>query len=70
MSTLDMFPHMPRRLTHEEILAGFAELLRAVPRWSFGSLGREKPFFSCVVRTQINTLRTIARQAHLFSCNT
>jgi hypothetical protein len=35
MSTLDMFPHLPRRLTHDEILAGFAELLRAVEAMKF-----------------------------------
>jgi hypothetical protein len=35
MSTLDMFPHLPRRLTHAEILAGFAELLRAVEAMEF-----------------------------------
>jgi hypothetical protein len=29
MTQLDFFPHLPRRLTHEEIIAGFAELLRA-----------------------------------------
>jgi hypothetical protein len=35
MSTLDMFPDLPRRLTHEEIIAGFAELLRAVEAMQF-----------------------------------
>ena len=35
MSTLDMFPDLPRRLTHEEIIAGFAELLRAVEAMEF-----------------------------------
>ena len=35
MNTLDMFPHLPRRLTHAEILAGFAELLRAVEAMDF-----------------------------------
>jgi hypothetical protein len=31
----DFFPHLPRRLTHEEIIAGFAELLRAVEAMEF-----------------------------------
>ena len=31
----DFFPHMPRRLTHAEIIAGFAELLRAVEAMEF-----------------------------------
>jgi len=31
----DFFPDLPRRLTHEEILAGFAELLRAVEAMEF-----------------------------------
>jgi len=35
MTQLDMFPAMPRRLTHAEILAGFAELLRAVEAMEF-----------------------------------
>jgi hypothetical protein len=35
MTQLDMFPHLPRRLTHEEIIAGFAELLRAVEAMEF-----------------------------------
>jgi len=35
MSQLDMFPLIPRRLTHAEILAGFAELLRAVKAMEF-----------------------------------
>jgi len=35
MTQLDMFPDLPRRLTHEEILAGFAELLRAVEAMEF-----------------------------------
>jgi len=35
MTQLDMFHDLPRRLTHEEILAGFAELLRAVEAMEF-----------------------------------
>ena len=35
MSQLDFFPHIPRLLTHDEILAGFAELLRAVEAMEF-----------------------------------
>jgi len=35
MTQLDMFPALPRRLTHAEILAGFAELLRAVEAMTF-----------------------------------
>jgi len=35
MTQLDMFPHIPRRLTHDEIIAGFAELLRAVEAMEF-----------------------------------
>jgi hypothetical protein len=35
MTQGDFFPHMPRRLTHAEILAGFAELLRAVEAMEF-----------------------------------
>ena len=35
MTQLDMFPELPRRLTHDEILAGFAELLRAVEAMEF-----------------------------------
>jgi hypothetical protein len=35
MSQLDFFPHLPRRLTHDEILARFAELLRAVEAMEF-----------------------------------
>jgi hypothetical protein len=35
MTQLDFFPHMPRRLTHDEIIAGFAELLRAVEAMTF-----------------------------------
>ncbi len=35
MSQLDFFPHIPRRLTHDEILAGFAELFRAVDSMEF-----------------------------------
>ena len=35
MTQLDMFPDLPRRLTREEILAGFAELLRAVEAMQF-----------------------------------
>ena len=35
MTQLDMFPDLPRRLTHDEILAGFAELLRAVEAMEF-----------------------------------
>ena len=31
----DLFPSLPRRLTHAEILAGFAELLRAVEAMEF-----------------------------------
>ena len=31
----DFFPDIPRRLTHAEILAGFAELLRAVEAMEF-----------------------------------
>ena len=32
---LDFFPDLPRRLAHDEILAGFAELLRAVEAMEF-----------------------------------
>jgi len=35
MTQVDMFPDLPRRLTHAEILAGFAELLRAVEAMEF-----------------------------------
>ena len=35
MSQTEMFPELPRRLTHDEILAGFAELLRAVQAMEF-----------------------------------
>jgi len=35
MTQTDFFPHLPRRLTHEEIIAGFAELLRAVEAMEF-----------------------------------
>ena len=35
MTQLDFFPDLPRRLTHYEILAGFAELLRAVEAMEF-----------------------------------
>jgi hypothetical protein len=35
MTQGDLFPHMSRRLTHAEILAGFAELLRAVQAMEF-----------------------------------
>ena len=35
MSQTEMFPDLPRRLTHDEILAGFAELLRAVEAMEF-----------------------------------
>jgi len=35
MTQLDFFPHMPRRLTHDEIIAGFAELRRAVEAMQF-----------------------------------
>ena len=35
MTQGDFFPHLPRRLTHDEILAGFAELLRAVEAMEF-----------------------------------
>ena len=35
MSQLDMFPRLPRRLSHDEILAGFAQLLRAVEAMEF-----------------------------------
>ena len=35
MTQGDFFPHLPRRLTHAEILAGFAELLRAVEAMEF-----------------------------------
>ena len=35
MTQLDMFPDLPRRLTHDEILAGFVELLRAVEAMEF-----------------------------------
>jgi len=35
MTQLDMFPDLPCRLTHDEILAGFAELLRAVEAMEF-----------------------------------
>jgi hypothetical protein len=35
MIQLDFFPHIPRQLTHEEIIAGFAELLRAVEAMQF-----------------------------------
>jgi hypothetical protein len=35
MSQLDMFPDLPRLLTHAEIIAGFAELLRAVEAMQF-----------------------------------
>ena len=35
MSQTDMFPGLPRRLTHDEIIAGFAELLRAVEAMEF-----------------------------------
>ena len=31
----DFFPDLPRRLTHAEIIAGFAELLRAVEAMEF-----------------------------------
>jgi hypothetical protein len=31
----DFFPDLPRRLTHDEIIAGFAELLRAVEAMEF-----------------------------------
>ena len=35
MSQTEMFPDLPRRLTHAEILAGFAKLLRAVEAMEF-----------------------------------
>jgi hypothetical protein len=35
MTQGDMFPHLPRRLTHAEIITGFAELLRAVEAMEF-----------------------------------
>ena len=35
MSQPDFFTHLPRRLTHDEIIAGFAELLRAVEAMQF-----------------------------------
>ncbi len=35
MTQLDFFQHIPRRLTHDEIIAGFAELLRAVEAMEF-----------------------------------
>ena len=35
MSAPDMFPDLPRRLTHDELIAGFAELLRAVEAMEF-----------------------------------
>ncbi|GDX11639.1 hypothetical protein LBMAG57_34110 [Verrucomicrobiota bacterium] len=41
MSTLDMFPDLPRRLTHAEIIAGFAELLRA--GWARPMTARKSP---------------------------
>ena len=35
MTQGDFFPDLPRRLTHDEIIAGFAELLRAVEAMEF-----------------------------------
>jgi len=35
MTQGDFFSHLPRRLTHAEIIAGFAELLRAVEAMEF-----------------------------------
>ena len=43
MTQLDMFPDLPRRLTHDEILAGFAELLRAVEAMQFWNPWPRKP---------------------------
>ena len=49
MNQLDFFPHLPhlphlpRRLSHDEILAGFAELLRAVEAMEFWEPWPRKP---------------------------